>query len=116
MTDVSATAGPVKRPGAITGICVLGLVGVAALLFLALSGGLSNLPDWYVIFLGVTVIANIIAMAGMFMMRKWGAYLYAIMFAVAQVVLLMTGLWAVQTAIVPAIVTFVALSHVGRMR
>lgn len=117
MTDVTATtAGPVKRPAAITGICVLGVIGVLGIAYLVSSGALQGAPDWYMILLAVSVIVNIIAMVGMFMMRKWGAYLYAGMFVIGQIVLVSTGLWGIQSAIVPLIVTIVALSHVGKMR
>jgi hypothetical protein len=117
MTDVTATtAGLVRRPAAITGICVLGVIGVAGIAWLVSTGALRGAPDWYVILLAVSVIVNIAAMVGMFMMRKWGAYLYAGMFVIGQIVLFTTGLWGIQTAIVPLIVTIVALTHVGRMR
>lgn len=115
MTDVTAT-GPVRRPAAITGICVLGVIGIAGIAWLVSTGALAGAPDWYVILLGVSVVVNIIAMVGMFMMRKWGAYLYAGMFVIGQIVLVATGLWGIQSAIVPALVTIVALTHVGQMR
>lgn len=115
MTDVTASA-PVKRPAAITGICVLGAIGIAGLAWLVSTGAFRGAPDWYVIFLAITVVANIAAMVGMFLMRKWGAYLYAAMFVLGQIVLFATGLWSIQSAIVPALVTIVALTHVGRMR
>ncbi|MDP3495574.1 MAG: hypothetical protein Q8R82_20910 [Hyphomonadaceae bacterium] len=110
------TATPAKRPPAITGICVIGALGVVALAWLAFSGNLYGAPDWYPPYLTVSAIAGATAMVGLFLMRKWGLLLYGGLFAVNQIVLLATGLWSVQSALVPVIVIIVASQHYGRMR
>lgn len=110
------TAASVKRPPAITGICVVGALGVIALAWLAFSGGLYGAPDWYPPYLAASAIVGVTALAGLFLMRKWGLMLYGGLFVVNQLVLLATGLWSIQTALVPLIVIIVASRHLGAMR
>jgi len=105
-----------KRPASITGICVVGLLGVVGLIYLASSGALSGAPDWYMPYLTFSAIAGVTALAGMFMMQKWGFYLYAGLFALNQIVMLSTGLWSIQSAIAPAVVILVASRHLAAMR
>ena len=105
-----------KRPAAITGICMIGLVGVIALAYFAFSGQFDGAPDWYMPYLAVSAVCGLTAMAGLFLMRKWGFYLYAGLFVVNQIVLFSTGLWSLQAAIVPAVVIAVAARHLGAMR
>lgn len=105
-----------KRPAAITGICVIGLVGVITLSYFALSGQSDGAPDWYLPYLTASAIVGLTAMAGLFLMRRWGFYLYAGLFLVNQLVLFSTGLWSLQSALVPAVVIAVAARHLGAMR
>ncbi len=106
----------VKRPGAITGICVVGVLGVVGLIYLGSSGALSRAPDWYMPYLTFSAIVGLTALAGMFMMRKWGFYLYAALFALNQLVMLTTGLWSIQSALAPLIVIIMASRHLAAMR
>jgi hypothetical protein len=105
-----------QRPAAITGICVVGLLGLVALVALSAMGGLDNTPGWYPPFLVVSTVIGLTAMVGLFLMRKWGFFLYCGLFALNQVVMLATGYWAVQSAIVPLIVIIIASRHLAKMR
>ncbi len=113
MTSTSAAP---KRPLSITIICVIGLIGTLVLAYIAFSEGLYHLPDWYPPYLAVAVAGGLAALFGMFQMRRWGFYLYAALFVFNQVVLLSTGLWAMQGVIGPLIVLFVGVSHLNDMR
>lgn len=105
-----------KRPAAITGICVIGLVGIIALAYFAFSGQFDGAPDWCLPYLAVSGVCGLTAMAGLFLMRRWGFYVYASLFVVNQIVLFSTGLWTLQAAIVPAVVIAVAARHLGATR
>ena len=113
---MDTTTPAAKRPAAITGICVIGVAGVVALAYLASSGQFYGAPDWYMPYLIASAVVGLTAMAGLFLMRKWGFYLYVGLFVVNQIVLLSIGLWSVQSAIVPAVVIAVAARHLGAMR
>ena len=113
---MTTTTPAAKRPAAITGICAIGVLGVIALAYLAFSGQFDGAPDWYMPYLIASAVAGLTAMAGLFLMRKWGFYLYAGLFVANQIVLLSTGLWTVQSAIIPAVVIATAARHLGAMR
>jgi len=112
---MTSTSTAPKRPAAITAICVLGALGVAGIAYLFSTGRLEG-PDWYMPYLVATAVVGLIAMFGMFQMRRWGVYLYAGMFAVNQVVLFSTGLWTAASIIAPVIVIGVAVMYLSDMR
>lgn len=108
-----------NRPLAITIICVLGFIGVGLgiplLLTLLGTGAAAGLPGWYLPYLGLTILIGLAALIGLWKMKKWGAYLYAGMFLVNQVILLASGLWSVGALVIPLIVTLIALSQLSKM-
>ncbi|HYH87125.1 MAG TPA: hypothetical protein VEX60_16855 [Pyrinomonadaceae bacterium] len=108
-----------SRPIAITVICVIGFIGVAlgipALLAVVATGAQTGLPGWYMPYLGLTMLVGLASLIGMWMMKKWGALLYAVMFVVNQIILFATGLWTPGALIIPLIVTVIALSQLPKM-
>jgi uncharacterized membrane protein (DUF2068 family) len=108
-----------NRPVAITVICIIGFVGVALavpVLLAALAAGAGSiLPTWYWPYLLVSIVVGLVALIGLWKMKKWGAYLYTAMFLINQCLLLATGLWSVGALIIPLIVVVIALSQLSKM-
>jgi hypothetical protein len=106
------------RPPAITGICILGFMGVA-LSLISLIGAMAtsaiSLPGWYPPYLLVGSMISLTGMIGMWKMRRWGAWTYTGLVAVNQVVLLATGFWSILALVIPGIVVAIALSHLQQM-
>lgn len=113
---MSETVAQAKRPAAMTGILVLGVVGAVALLWMANSGQLYGAPDWYMPYLFVSAAVGLTGIIGMFLMRKWGLYLYAGLFAVNQVLMLSLGAWSAQGLLIPMIIVVLGFRHLGQMR
>lgn len=110
-----------NRPVAITVICIIGFIGALLsipILMRVLSaepiGGVT-LPGWYAPYLALSIVVGLISMIGLWMMKKWGAILYAVLFLVNQVVLFSAGLWNPLALIVPLIVIAVAFSQFSHM-
>jgi hypothetical protein len=55
-------------------------------------------------------------MVGLWMMKKWAAYLYTGFVLLNQIVLLAMGVWNIMAFIIPAIVVGIALYHVKKMK
>jgi hypothetical protein len=108
-----------SRPIAITVICVIGFIGVAlgvpALLAVVATGAATTFPGWYLPYLGLTMLVGLASLIGLWQMKKWGAYLYAGMFVINQIILFATGLWTPGALIIPLIVTLIALSQLSKM-
>lgn len=113
---MTSTAAAPKRPISLTIICVIGLMGTIALAYIAFSEGLYHLPDWYPPYLFLAAGIGLTALTGMFLMRRWGFYLYLALFVMNQVILISTGLWSMGPVIGSLIVLFVGVSHLKDMR
>jgi hypothetical protein len=116
MTEMQAAAVASKRPTAITVICLIGFFGLLASAWLFASGALAQMPDWYAPYLAVSVILGGLSMVGLWLMRKWGFYLYAGVFVANQVIMLATGLWTPTALVLPLIVVIVAFFNLDKMR
>ncbi len=109
------------RPLAITVICVIALVGavftVIGGIYLLSAGAdsLVVLPSWYWVFLAASSVIGLISFVGLWLMKKWGLYLYTAGAAIAQIVLITTGLWTIVSLIMPLIVIIVGFLYVSRM-
>ena len=113
---MNGTAATRKRPAAMSGILVLGVIGVVALLYMMNSGALDGAPDWYPPYLVVSAAIGLAGLVGMFLMRKWGFYLYLGLFLLNQVLMLSIGTWAPQGLLVPLVIVVLGFRHFGEMR
>ncbi len=105
-----------KRPAAMSGILVLGAIGAVALVWMASSGQLYGAPDWYMPYLFVSAAVGMTGIVGMFLMRKWGLYLYLGLFLLNQALMLSLGAWSLQALVVPVIVVVLGFRHFDQMR
>jgi hypothetical protein len=103
------------RPTAITIICVLSFIGAAFSIPLIFSDLSRQVGNWYPPYLGLSAIIGLICMIGLWQMKKWAAYTYALFFGLNQIVLLTKGVWNVSALIIPSIVVVIALAHLKKM-
>ncbi|MHC1781443.1 MAG: hypothetical protein AB9891_01550 [Anaerolineaceae bacterium] len=104
-----------KRPTSITVICIIGFIGALISIPLLFSSFASQIGSWYPPYLALSIVIGLASMIGMWLMKKWGAYLYTGMAVVNQVILLLTGLWTIMALVIPAVVVFFALRAVSKM-
>lgn len=104
-----------KRPIAITVICVLGFIGAVLIIPLIFSNIALQVGSWYPVYLGFSSVIGLVCMVGLWLMKKWAAYMYTGFVVLNQIILLSLGLWNVLALLIPAIVVGVALSHVSKM-
>jgi hypothetical protein len=104
-----------QRPTSITVICIIGFVGALISVPLLFTSIALNIGAWYPPYLAFSIVLGLTSMIGMWMMKKWGAYLYTGMAVVNQFILLATNLWSPFSLILVAVVVFFALRSVGKM-
>jgi hypothetical protein len=104
-----------KRPLAITLICILGFFGVAFSIPVIFVGAVRQMGPWYSVYQGLCVLVGGACMFGLWMMKKWAAFLYAGFAALNQVILLLLGMWSLTSLVLPALVAVVALLNVRKM-
>ncbi len=111
--------GKTKVPLPVTVICILGAGGfglsaIGLLIGWQLIAAIGTPLLMYTI---VAVAGNLLSIIWMWQMKKKGAYLYAGLFVVSQVVMLAYGVWGVTIAfLISAAVTAVALYYAKQMK
>lgn len=105
-----------KRPIAITVICIIGFIGALLVVPVMFTDIVWQVGAWYPPYLGLSTIIGLACMVGLWMMRKWAAYLYTAFAVVNQVVLLVMGFWTAFALLIPAVVVVIALIYVKDMK
>lgn len=103
------------RPLSITIFCVFAFIGVFPTVFLVFSPLAQAVGSWYPPFLGFSGAVGLTCAIGLWMMRRWAAYLYAGMLVVNQVVLIVTHTWNPLSILIPGIFLYFILKHHLRM-
>jgi hypothetical protein len=117
MAQVGVDASAARaRPVAITVICVIGFIGIVATFFIMFSEAARALAPWYLPLLAVSAVIGLASFIGLWMMRRWGLYLYTALSAVVQAILLTGGLWQPTSLLLPAIVIGIGFYYAGKMR
>jgi len=104
------------RPVAITATCVIGFIGIVATIVLMFSEEARHIAPWYLPLLGVSAVAGLASFIGLWMMRRWGLYLYTGLSLVVQAILLSGSLWQPKALLLPAVVIGVGFYYLGEMR
>ena len=112
---MNETTEQAKRPTSITIICVIGFIGTLITVSLIFSPIAQQIGAWYPPYLGFSAVVGLACMVGLWMMRKWAAYIYTGFVALNQVVLLAMGVWNVMALLIPVVVIFFALKNVAKM-
>ncbi|CAD5267000.1 MULTISPECIES: fungal transcription factor regulatory middle homology region domain-containing protein [unclassified Imperialibacter] len=101
----------VKRPAAITVICVLGFIGVGLSVPMILSEIARQIGSWFGPYACFVAVVNLICMIGLWSSKKWGLYTYSALVLVNQVVLAAKGEWNALVLIVQTLVILIILYH-----
>ena len=104
-----------KRPTSITVICIIGFLGALITVPIVFSPIAQQIGAWYPPYLAFAGLVGFACMVGLWMMRKWAAYIYTGFVTLNQVVLLAMGVWSIMALLIPAIVVYFALRNVGKM-
>ena len=104
------------RPVIITVLCVVMFVGVVFAVPIIFSQIARDIGAWYPPLLAFGAVVGFVCMIGIWKMRKWAVYAYAVFCVVNQVVLLATGLWSISALVIPGIFIAIMFSQVSKMR
>lgn len=104
-----------QRPPVITAVCVIGFLGPLFLAPALVSGAAEQVGYWYPLYLIFGALVGVACMAGMWVMKRWGAYGYAGFAALNQVVMLVAGTWNPLGLLIPATLSYIAMKNVSKM-
>lgn len=104
------------RPIFLTLICIFAMLGAVLNLVRAVVGPPSKLGDWFLPSLAVSSIVCVIAMMGVWHMRRWGVYTYIALCVVGQIALIvMVGHFNWIALVLRCAVVSVLLVYLRRM-
>jgi hypothetical protein len=104
-------SGVIKRPTAITVICVFGFIGVGLSIPMIFSEIARQIGSWFPPYAGFATTVSLICMVGLWRTRKWGLYIYSALVIINQIVLITKGEWSIIILIFQGIVVLIALYH-----
>ena len=102
-----------ERPWAISVVCIVGVLGTAAILLVDRHSLRS--PEWERAWTMVTAVIVGVSMVGLWLMKKWGVIVFAVWAVAQQCVHLAMGCWTIYDIAIPGIMTAVALRHCSEM-
>lgn len=106
-----ANDGIIKRPIAITIICIFGFTGVVLSVPMLFSEITLGLGAWFRTYAGFATMVNLICMIGLWRTKKWALYAYAALVLINQIVLIAYAEWNALVLIIQAIIILIVLFH-----
>ncbi len=97
---------PIKlnHPPVIIAICFIGLINAMQLTFMIFTPVSKQFGSLYPFYFSMASILSFISIAGLWWLKKWAAYLYALVLLLNQLVLWNMGLWEMSAVIMPLII------------
>ncbi len=105
----------VDRPIPITVVCALGILGCLVAFFRIFDPSHHAAPAWYQPFMIVLVVASVVPYVGMWLMKRWGVILYAVLFALSEALLVLTNHFKPSDIVIPAIVLVIGFGYFADM-
>ena len=112
-TDISNKIKPPLSIKILTGFSIVGFISV---FYSLATTQTQEIHEYYSILVGFSSFIGMISFIGMFLMRKWGVYLYSALSVFAQISLFSMGIWTVLSLIGPFIVLFFGFKHISKMK
>ena len=104
-----------SRPGPIVAICFIWVLLSLQDMYLLSKQDLSLLSDRQIIQIVGMMGAGLAAIVGMWMMKKWGVYLFTVLFIANQVILVSQNAWQLGTTFIPLLIIIVGAVHLKKM-
>lgn len=104
-----------KRPISITVICIIGFIGALYSVPLVFSSLATQVGSWYPPYLALSTVIGLTCLIGLWLMKKWSAYLYTAFVALNQIILIAMGVWNIMALLIPLVVVYFALTNVSKM-
>ena len=92
------------------------LAGLGIALPLFITGSARAVGEWYPPFLVVSCVIGLVCLVGLWKMRRWAVYTYALFVAANQIVLWTMGAWKISALLGPTIFIAILFSQISKMR
>lgn len=106
----------VRRPVAITIVCIIGFIGALVSVALILSGVAKSIGAWYTIYLAFASIIGLVCFVGFWKMRRIAVFIYASFVGLNQIIMLSTGIWSIGALLFPGVIVALTVHYSNRMK
>ena len=103
------------RPGAISAICFIWTVATVFQLY-QLFLVAAELPTWSKLYIIGIATTSLIAISGIWQMKKWGLMLFIGVFVINQAFALSQGQWHINSLLLPAMVIAAGMAYIKQFR
>jgi len=104
------------RPGPISAVCVLWSLYIVYGLYNFANTPAANMPEWFLFYYVGLSAFYLVAVVGLWQMRKWGSLLFAAVVVTEQGMLISSVGFHPGSLLLPLLVIMVAGSHFQEMR
>lgn len=103
------------RPGPIVAVCFIWLLLLLQEMYLRSQQDISQLAQSQILLIVAATGASIVAITGIWMMKKWGVYLYIALFLINQIMSISNNNWQLGSVFIPLLIIAVCAAHLKKM-
>ena len=104
-----------EKPLVITAICIISIINAIQMINLVLSPMTKQVGAIYPLYFSLSVALSLICIGGLWLLKRWAAFVYGAVLICNQIVLLVMGYWSLSTAIIPAVIVVLIFKHLDKM-
>jgi hypothetical protein len=104
-----------ERPLLITILCVLMALGVALAIPRIFQNEFEMIGVWYRPYLMISCLITLTSMVGLWMMKKWGIYLYTTLAVINQGIMIAMGFWSFYPLIIVSVLIILLFTQYHKM-
>lgn len=104
-----------EKPLAISAICVIGVINVIQMFNLILSPMAKQAGAVYPFYFSISVVIALLCIGGLWLLKRWAAFLYSAILICNQIALLVMGYWELTAAIIPVAIILIVFKHLDTM-
>ncbi len=104
-----------QRPVAIIIVCFIGVINAAQLSFMVISPVSKQFGAFYPYYFALSAIVSLLSIYGLWFFRKWAVWLYIVVLASNQLVLVSMGLWELTAILMPILIVVLLFNNLDKM-
>lgn len=104
-----------SRAGPITAVCLIWTLITVFQLY-QLSQVAAGIPTWSKLYIIAMATGSLIAIGGIWQMKKWGLMLFVGLFILNQAFALSQAQWHINSLLLPLLVLAVGIAHIKQFR
>lgn len=102
------------RPGPIVAVCFVWILLSLQYVYILSQQDITQLAESQILQI-VGMMCEFAAIIGIWMMKKWGVYLFIVLFIIKQILFVTHGAWQLGSIFIPLLMIAVSVAHLRKM-